>query len=829
MALVRMKPPVGVSVGLGADDKLYYIDEKGYANVDSGSVTKLTAEGWVSAVPVAPENPKNTSPVEATKTLTGVNDISAGSSTLKLATGVTDLTSGGGGSGLPGITSVTTQTKNFVTPVDVTADLTAAINALNTAGGGTLYIPPGRWSISSSLPAITVPCTIYGAGPGAYRQMGGTTPVQNSFASEISTSAANIPVFNVKSNSVRIHNLRLTGPTTPRWNSCAVLVGGDVNGGGVNVKLENILTVGFWTAIDIRFGSEWVIDKCHFAQPRWCAVRVNDFGNYDAGDSCISSSFFYGGQTSDSQFGIFQQSGGGLKLSGIKINTGPLNSPAHFRHGVAVMMASGSMCHPDTPMAIVTSITTGASTTLTAINDFQAGEQVVLRFLASGHGVGTALNDTIGTVQAGVSQTQCPLNIASSGTFVTMAPTQYNAIVAHRVAHVTSLAKAASNATVVTDIPHNLSVGDPVTFLGIQGMTQINGSLTSVTAVDSPTQFHIAQDTSGFSTFTLSATTGYCFKSFGYDMAGNNSANTSVFSLSGSSLENMSSVPVLFDATCGGSFGLIAITGNEIALYGYTAHGISLLGSGQLIGGVAIVGNTFAGNTTGIHMRNVSSAQIGVNFHPAAPIDILTGPVYIDIGCQKISVQPQMVDGTGPAILFNDGVGDQNRGAGLPATIRDTMLHDWTFGFPNQASVDVCMIVPNRYSGVLVEIIMSGNPSPVGSGGVIARRIVSQENNTACTVSIPGGGSPATSDQALIAGLSVTPSGTASAAVYSGTSANGTGGWTLTCTPQDTSSAAGSLHGVKFTIGTTGAVATLYGQCTVRVVGTVSLIGRGVI
>ena len=78
MALVRMKPPVGVSVGLGADDKLYYIDGQGFANVDSGSVTKLTAEGWVSAVPVAPEAPGNTFPVSATKTLTGGISLSAG-------------------------------------------------------------------------------------------------------------------------------------------------------------------------------------------------------------------------------------------------------------------------------------------------------------------------------------------------------------------------------------------------------------------------------------------------------------------------------------------------------------------------------------------------------------------------------------------------------------------------------------------------------------------------------------------------------------------------------------------------------------------------------
>lgn len=78
MALVRMKPPVGVSVGLGADDKLYYIDGQGFANVDSGSVTKLTGEGWASAVPVAPEAPGNNFPVSASKTLTGVIEISDG-------------------------------------------------------------------------------------------------------------------------------------------------------------------------------------------------------------------------------------------------------------------------------------------------------------------------------------------------------------------------------------------------------------------------------------------------------------------------------------------------------------------------------------------------------------------------------------------------------------------------------------------------------------------------------------------------------------------------------------------------------------------------------
>lgn len=54
MAFVKMKPPVGVTVGLGADGKLYYVDQRGFANVDSGSVSKLTSEGWTSVTDSPP-------------------------------------------------------------------------------------------------------------------------------------------------------------------------------------------------------------------------------------------------------------------------------------------------------------------------------------------------------------------------------------------------------------------------------------------------------------------------------------------------------------------------------------------------------------------------------------------------------------------------------------------------------------------------------------------------------------------------------------------------------------------------------------------------------
>lgn len=57
MAFVKMKPPAGVTVGLGADGKQYYVNDRGFASVDSGSVTKLTNEGWSTVTDTAPGTP----------------------------------------------------------------------------------------------------------------------------------------------------------------------------------------------------------------------------------------------------------------------------------------------------------------------------------------------------------------------------------------------------------------------------------------------------------------------------------------------------------------------------------------------------------------------------------------------------------------------------------------------------------------------------------------------------------------------------------------------------------------------------------------------------
>lgn len=70
MAFVKMKPPAGITVGLGpVTDKVYTVDAQGFFLVDSTDVSGLTSAGWASVTDQPAGNPDNI--VRATTDLTG--------------------------------------------------------------------------------------------------------------------------------------------------------------------------------------------------------------------------------------------------------------------------------------------------------------------------------------------------------------------------------------------------------------------------------------------------------------------------------------------------------------------------------------------------------------------------------------------------------------------------------------------------------------------------------------------------------------------------------------------------------------------------------------
>jgi hypothetical protein len=100
-------------------------------------------------------------------------------------------------------------------------------------------------------------------------------------------------------------------------------------------------------------------------------------------------------------------------------------------------------------------------------------------------------------------------------------------------------AKSSSALTVTTSTAHTLSVGQRVTFAGVGGMTDINNQTYTVATTPTTTQFTIAINSSGFSSFTSGGTvsTGIAVVSntkgafaAGETITGGSSTNTAVIS-----------------------------------------------------------------------------------------------------------------------------------------------------------------------------------------------------------------------------------------------------------------------------------------------------------
>ncbi|MEN6629830.1 MAG: polysaccharide deacetylase family protein [Sulfuricella sp.] len=141
MALVKMKPPGGVNVGLGTDKNTYTVDAQGFAFVDSAAVAGFASAGWVSVTDLPAGSPDNV--VHFTNSLTGVSELSAGgkpihilqdtrgdSTTMYRASGSYGLTYQGGGNA-PQSVVVSNGIAKITGPVGTSTEVT--LPALPTA------------------------------------------------------------------------------------------------------------------------------------------------------------------------------------------------------------------------------------------------------------------------------------------------------------------------------------------------------------------------------------------------------------------------------------------------------------------------------------------------------------------------------------------------------------------------------------------------------------------------------------------------------------------------------------------------------------------------
>ena len=237
-----------------------------------------------------------------------------------------------GGSGLPWINvkdAAYGATGNGVT--DDTAAISAAVSALNTAGGGVLYFPKGAYVTSGGF-TITVPCIVQGDGPGSFDR--------TETVSKVICTSATAVLFEVTSKYAKFRDLALictaaspTAGSAIHANNATYLE--------ARVDYDSLLVHGFYDCIDVQVGAQWVMRGCQIIGPVRYGVHIRNTVNGDAGDWAISDCNINPALRSGGT-GIYIESSGGAKITNLKVNADEPADPQHFAYAIDVNWTVGT-------------------------------------------------------------------------------------------------------------------------------------------------------------------------------------------------------------------------------------------------------------------------------------------------------------------------------------------------------------------------------------------------------------------------------------------------------------------------------------------------------
>lgn len=201
----------------------------------------------------------------------------------------------------------------FLTDTTCATDQTANIAAADSAtpSGGTLIFPPGCISHSGTI--INNGHRWEGTGI-AYSDnlssiswKGGT---QLSYTSSIGVA------LKIIGNAAGIDHIRQS--TTQLFSNAVGLQMSDGINNPQSQFIEHYSSLGFQTQIDIQSGQFWHINSCDLHNASLYAIRIRNLVTSDSGDGNIYACNIYADAPIGSA-GIRYESGGGLKLTGIKI------------------------------------------------------------------------------------------------------------------------------------------------------------------------------------------------------------------------------------------------------------------------------------------------------------------------------------------------------------------------------------------------------------------------------------------------------------------------------------------------------------------------------
>lgn len=219
--------------------------------------------------------------------------------------GGVEFVAGGGGTDLGWI-----NVKDYGALGDGTTDDTDAIDDAIAAmtSGGVLYFPVGSY-VSSGGHTLSQPTIVLGCGMGSGNAAWAP--------SKITCTSATAYLFTITAHGCQFRDIALqnTAGSTPTAGAAIRVTTGDL-ARYINVNIDN-----FYDNLVIEDGFAWLIQGCVFWRPYRYGVEIRHDDLGDNGDNNIIGCDFLA-NTHDSTAAIHYTSGGGLKISNIKINGG---------------------------------------------------------------------------------------------------------------------------------------------------------------------------------------------------------------------------------------------------------------------------------------------------------------------------------------------------------------------------------------------------------------------------------------------------------------------------------------------------------------------------
>lgn len=195
-------------------------------------------------------------------------------------------------------------------------DDTSAIQAAITASQD-VYLPCGTYKISSALTVANIQ-KISGAGYCATIMMSNTS--QNAI-NVTSAGAVDFSHFTINASGTQV--------------SGSEIYVAPASGENAGSKFSNLWLYNCWTCIDFEKASQWQLVSSHLIYPLAQAVIVRNTNAPDSGDSIIAdSNILYTGSIVAAMVGIYQESSGGLKIIGNKINNASTGYQLNVATGV---------------------------------------------------------------------------------------------------------------------------------------------------------------------------------------------------------------------------------------------------------------------------------------------------------------------------------------------------------------------------------------------------------------------------------------------------------------------------------------------------------------